>query len=549
VERLLPALKFVLAALVCLGLAGLYWWLRSRGVRVLSGSGGRPDPWRSAARAAGLVRVEQSGGELSGWKGRVHVRISHDDSGSVPGTRLVLSGPGVADGLTIRPETLGTSLRAAVGEREIEIGDSAFDRAAWIQGSPALAHALLDRRTREALRSVFDGYLQWSGAMSFLASASFDDGVLRVDVPAVLKGKGGAKGAVSAVLDALAGAEPETARLGRPERLPDVLAAALELAGRLAPPADVARRIAENLRDEPEPGVRSRSLTALAREFPKHPATREALLAAREDPDAEVRLRAALELGDEGREALLALAGGEGAEDATTARAVTALGPRLDSAAARKLLGQALRTRRIATAQAGMEILGHRGGPDAVATLARVLAVEKGELAVAAADALGTTHAPGAEAPLVHALDSPSRELRHAAARALGRAGTAAAVPPLKAAESRHADLARAARQAIAEIQARLTGAEPGQLSLATAEGEAGRLSLADADPAGRLTLAGASAGAETRTDADKRGLTAEPATVKATPATPQTAAEAEPSVPGPETATGPHPARPRVRE
>ena len=42
-------------------------------------------------------------------------------------------------------------------------------------------------------------------------------------------------------------------------------------------------------------------------------------------------------------------------------------------------------------------------------------------------------------------------------------------------------------RQAIAEIQARLAGAEPGQLSLAG--GEAGALSLADGEP-GRLTLA-----------------------------------------------------------
>jgi len=50
----------------------------------------------------------------------------------------------------------------------------------------------------------------------------------------------------------------------------------------------------------------------------------------------------------------------------------------------------------------------------------------------------------------------------------------------------RGGDLQRAGRQAIAEIQARLAGAEPGQLSLAG--GEAGALSLADGEP-GRLTL------------------------------------------------------------
>lgn len=543
-EQLLEALKAVLVALASLGLAGGYWWLRLRPASAMSGSRARPDPLQAAARAAGLVRVERRASELSGWKGRVHVRVSYYDAGDAPGTRLVLSGPGLADGLTIRPETFGTSLRAAVGEREVEIGDGAFDRAAWIQGSPALAHALLDPRTREALRSVFDGYLQWSGAMPFLASASFDDGVLRIDVPAVLKGRGGAKGAVAAVLDALAGAEPETARLGRPERLPEVLAAALELARRLAPPVDVARRIAENLRDEPEPGVRARSLVTLVREFPKHSATREALLAAREDPDAEVRLRAALALGDEGRDVLLALASGEGAEDATTARAVAALGARLDPAEARKLLGRALRTRRMATAQASMEILGHQRGPEAVAMLARVLAIEKGELAVAAAGALGTTHDPGAEAPLVRALDSPSGALRDAAARALGRTGTATAVPPLKAAEARYSDVARTARQAIAEIQARLTGAEPGQLSLAAAAGDVGRLSLADADPAGRLTLAGTSTGepaAAGEAGAPGRPAPESTATPAETVGTPELPTETDPwRAPGP---------RPRERE
>ncbi len=47
--------------------------------------------------------------------------------------------------------------------------------------------------------------------------------------------------------------------------------------------------------------------------------------------------------------------------------------------------------------------------------------------------------------------------------------------------------LRSAARQAIAEIQSRLSGAEPGQLSLAG--GEAGQLSLSE-NEAGRVSLA-----------------------------------------------------------
>jgi len=499
----------ILISISFVGMFGLLLWLRHGGyierIYFPSESRFRREAWRSAARAAGLTGVVETSRDLSGWAGRVHVRLSRYET-EVSGTRLVLSGPGLAGGFTVRPEALETTLRAAVGQREVEIGDETFDRLAWIQGSPALAHALLDRPAREAFRSVFGGYLQRAGKMPFLASALLDDGTLSLDVPEVPKRKGTTEGALDALFAAITGKEAsEGGSLGRPERLPEVLEAALAFARRLEPPADVARRIAENLRDEPLPGVRVRSLTVLVREFPDHPATREALLAAREDPDAEVRLRAAAELGEEGRDVLLALAEGEGAEDATTARAVTALGTRLDPGEARRLLSQALRTRRTATARACIEVLGRQRGPDSVAMLARVLAVERGELAVAAADALGATRDPAAEAPLVEALDSRPRELRLAAARALGLVGTAAAVPPLKAAEARHSDLARAARQAIAEIQARLTGAEPGQLSLATAPGEAGQLSLADADPAGRLTLAESVAGAEGRAATEVR--------------------------------------------
>ena len=75
-----------------------------------------------------------------------------------------------------------------------------------------------------------------------------------------------------------------------------------------------------------------------------------------------------------------------------------------------------------------------------------------------------------------------------AAAVALGRSGSAAAVAPLRRLETASTDAAhrRAARQAIAEIQERLTGAFPGQLSLS--EGESGQLSLAE-DEAGRVSL------------------------------------------------------------
>jgi HEAT repeat protein len=121
-----------------------------------------------------------------------------------------------------------------------------------------------------------------------------------------------------------------------------------------------------------------------------------------------------------------------------------------------------------------------------------VLAVEKGATAWAAARALAMTRDPSAEVPLLRALRDGPRDLRLAAAVALGAAGTAAAVAPLREAESGDAEMRRAARQAVAEIQARAVGAAPGQLSLTG--GEAGQLSLAS-DEEGRLSLAEAPPG------------------------------------------------------
>ena len=195
----------------------------------------------------------------------------------------------------------------------------------------------------------------------------------------------------------------------------------------------------------------------LAREFPQHPATRATLLAARDDASEEVRLRAAMALGEEGRETLLDLVGRAGSDDACAARAVEALGEHLPAEAAEASLRRALGgAGRPLTAQACLLALGRRARPET-------------------------------EGLLLEALRREDPAVSVAAARALGQSGTVAAVVPLRQAAERGGDLQRAARQAVAGIQARLAGAEPGQLSLAG--GEAGALSLADGEP-GRLSLA-----------------------------------------------------------
>jgi HEAT repeat protein len=270
--------------------------------------------------------------------------------------------------------------------------------------------------------------------------------------------------------------------------LGNMLGLMLHVARHFERPRDVVRRLAENARVDPLPEVRLQNLLTLIREYPEEPATEETLLAACSDTSNWIRVRAATALGGRGRPTLLEIAALDPPDDAATPQAIAVLGRALAPERVREILGRALRNRQQGTARACLAALGQSGGGDIVGLMAKVMSVERGDLAVAAADALASTSSPAAEGPLLAALERDVPELRVAAARGLGRVGTAAAVVPLKEAEAqaKEADFSRAVRQAIAEIQSRLPGASPGQLSIAS--GESGTLSLVE-DERGRLSL------------------------------------------------------------
>jgi HEAT repeat protein len=223
----------------------------------------------------------------------------------------------------------------------------------------------------------------------------------------------------------------------------------------------------------------------LIHEYPARTETPEALRGACKDLDVEIRIRAALALGVDGRPTLVELA--RSGPDVYAARAVGILDRHLSPESCTSILEDALRTRRTETARACLGMLGRMGGPGSVPLAAKVMRREQGELAAAAA--LGAIGVPAAEQSLIAALRWPGT-VRVAAAEALGRFGSIHAVQPLTEAEREprpDEGFRRAARTAIAQIQARATGASPGQLSLAP-EG-AGQLSLAGEDETGRLSL------------------------------------------------------------
>jgi hypothetical protein len=182
--------------------------------------------------------------------------------------------------------------------------------------------------------------------------------------------------------------------------LPAAVRAGIALAEHLRARSDLASRLASNLESEPVAGVRRRTLLMLVREFPGHEATRGALRAVRDDADAELRVRAGIALGAEGRDTLLAVAGGEGNDDAG-ARAVTALGESLTLEETTRLLEGADRAVRPQTFKACVGVLGTHGA-DATPLLGRVL--RSGVFGEAAARALGATGDPSAEPPLLRAL-------------------------------------------------------------------------------------------------------------------------------------------------
>lgn len=426
---------------------GALFWLLTRE------AGSRRKRWEEAAQACGLHLVEADAGsraQVRARAGMVSVRIENYGDKGVQITVEPPAPPELQE-VTIRPEQ-----PLQVG-REIEVGDRYFDDAFFLGGPARLLLALLDAETRRLMVELKEK-----------SALSITSGELR----AVVLGD---------------------------EKVAEVLRLLLDLCKRFAPPVDVVQRLVANATGDPDPGVRLQNLLFLIRELSWSPETDKALRKACSDPVPEIRLRAGRQLGAEGRAVLLDLAE-KLEDDAVSAEALAILNRELTFERLEGILGLALRRRSLQTARACLESLGRRGGASAVALLGKVLEREYGELAPVAATALGAAASPAAEPSLIEALKRDDRDLQVAAAMALGRVGSPAAVLPLKEAAERSPrldlDLRRATRQAIAEIQARVQGASPGQLSLATAEAgqlsltgtEAGQLSLAD-DAAGRLSL------------------------------------------------------------
>ncbi len=294
--------------------------------------------WKDAADVAGLQVLKTSGlgPQLTALAGQVTVML--DTIGD--STRIVLRGP-VSPSLhsvSIRRESL---LRRAP---EIETGDPSFDSTFFIEGPLPQVLALLDAEMRgRMIRANQESRLQISNG---LLQADLSDEMVLFLLPLLVDiGR----------------------RLAQPMGLQ---------------PMDIPRRLAENARRDPEPGVRLRNLLALAHGLPGAPETMKVLREACSDRSPEIRLRTAQELGDEGRDVLLNLV--ESLEDdAVSAEAVSILDRELTFERTRAILDQALEKGRARTARACLEALGRSGASPGQLSVAEA---EAGQLSLAASE-------------------------------------------------------------------------------------------------------------------------------------------------------------------
>ena len=329
------------------------------------------------------------GWKLQGQAGPLEVRITTRIDKETSQVVAVIPGPPGFSEVSIRRED-----QTPWKTREIEVGSESFDDMFFVEGPVGFVLALLDAKTRGLMLRVNDALTAAGSRLEIVGGELLAETV--------------------------------------DDHVPLILPHLLSVGERLAQPVNVKQRLAQNATEDPEVGVRLKSLLHLVRELPGDEGTLKVLRDACMDRSPEVRLRAARALGAEGRGVLQALA--EKLEnDDVSAEAVSILDCELPPFENKQVvLLRALRSSSLQTARACLEALGRGGDAASAVNLLVEVMEQQGEVAVFAARAMATTGSPAAEEPLIRALQGNQADLRVAAANALGRIGSTSAVLPLK---------------------------------------------------------------------------------------------------------------------
>ncbi len=365
--------------------------------------------------------------------------------------------------LRLTPERLDSRLARAFGAQDLETGDPAFDRAFRVQGEEPYSRAALAAKAR---RSLLRGVPGWS--------LDVTDGAARI-------GR-------SDLLELSARIVPDVEALV-------AIAAALAMTAR-----EIPGRLAESASEDPEPVVRARCGELLLSAYSRDPSTLGFARRASATPGHLHRLAAAGALGSEGIAVLAALAANPEEGNATRRGAADALARVAPEETLTRFVVERLGDSDAwAIHRELLEAIVARGLHGAVAALGGV-EVERVEADTAASLArfLGARRDPAAEAALLRLSSHSAFDVRIEAVRALGTAGGVSAVARLHAVAHGLLEplaLKSAARDAIAAIQSRLSGAEAGQLSVADAADGRGGLSPARDEAGGLSELPGTGPG------------------------------------------------------
>ncbi len=289
------------------------------------------------------------------------------------------------------------------------------------------------------------------------------------------------------------------------------LAELLEVAKALTLACPLTTKLAHNAAADPEPMVRLENLRLLVASFPG--AAGAALGHAVNDADLRVRREAVLVHRTGGSKHLARLCADAVAacrvndepfglaRETAAAIALEALDRLHDTSdAARpegrpppreRLLGELLEVHRGAELRAAVALAGRHRVSAVLPDLRRLVENAEPDVAEQLAVSLCDLAGAGAEGDLLRLLEHWAAPAQIAAASLLGRVGSERAVKPLLEC-ARVFDFAveAAAKEAIRSIQARLEGAEHGQLSLAEPVPQVGALGLDGAEQGGQLALA-----------------------------------------------------------
>jgi HEAT repeat protein len=275
--------------------------------------------------------------------------------------------------------------------------------------------------------------------------------------------------------------------------IPDLVRGMVALAKALPANESVPECLAHNALTDPVAGVRLRNLETLVSDFGESTVARECCRAALKDRNPWVRLQAARGLGVDGLDALAELAKRSTLNEAVASEALLDFVTHAPTDAAGQVCLAVLASGRGDTRRRAIEAVGRLRYAPAQDALIRVLEGSEATSSEAAAMALAGLEGEAVESALLTALRHPQPATRVASARALAEGGKVRAVAPLRAvveARDSSGGLRRAAREAIARIQARLVGAEAGQVALAEVDPQRGSVSLVSGEAEeGRVSL------------------------------------------------------------